>query len=186
MQAMSSIDKENTTEPNIQRTNGIDSNSDGSRRAIESLSEFKQETELLFSQATRIIQIYSKDLDPRVLSNIRLESLILKFIKRSKASKLHILIFDESHLKGVDHRLVNLAQRFTSYLEIRLIPRDYQENYYGYYLVDKKRILHRNNIERYEAEYAQLPSSLVKEKSKWFDEIWQKSSPASFLRALHL
>jgi hypothetical protein len=156
------------------------------RTAIKSFNEFTAETERLLADAGRLVQIYSKDLDPRVLSETKIEKLLLKFIKGSRASKIQLLIFDESFLRGVDHRLVALAQRFTSFLEIRVIPRDYHENHFGFYLTDKKRIIHRNNIERYEAEFAELPNSLVKEKSKWFDDIWQQSSPASFLRALHL
>ncbi len=183
---MSSIDNNDSNNNSENTEFEINLAPDAAHRAIDSLNEFKIETEQLFSEASRLIQIYSKDLDPRVLSDSRIESLLLKFIKRSKASKIQLLIFDESYLKGIDHRLVSLAQRFTSYIEIRLIPRDYHENYFGYYLVDKKRIVHRNNIERYEAEFAQLPNSLVKEKSKWFEDIWQKSTPASFLRALHL
>jgi hypothetical protein len=186
MSKMSSIEKNDSAKSSDNTEYEINQSSETTHRAIDSLNEFKAETEQLFNEASRVIQIYSKDLDPRVLSDTRIESLLLKFIKRSKASKLQLLIFDESYLKGIDHRLVSLAQRFTSYVEIRLIPRDYHENYFGYYLVDKKRIVHRNNIERYQAEYAQLPNSLVKEKSKWFDDIWQKSTPASFLRALHL
>lgn len=153
---------------------------------INSLSELKSASSGLFSEATQIIQLFTKDLDPRILNDREIELRLTQFVKRSRVSKMQILIYDESLMRGQDHRLVSLAQRFTSYVELRVVPKDYHENYFGFYLVDNKQMIYRSNIERYEAEYAKLPYSLVKEKSKWFDSVWQMSSPASFLRALHL
>ncbi len=180
---MSSTENEQSSP--IADNNGSDKTL-GERKRIDSLNEFKAESERLFSSAQRVIRVYSKDLDPRVLNDRLIEKQFIEFIKRSRASKVELLIYDDAYLRGVDHRLVSLAQRFSSFVEIRLVPKDHHENFFGFYLADNKRIIHRHNIERYEAEYAELPNSLVKEKVKWFDEIWQQSPPASFLRALHL
>jgi len=163
-----------------------ESNQNNQHRLINSLVDLKDASIDLFRGAKRNIFIYSNDLDPRILNNRDVESRLIQFIKQSRNSRIKILIKSEQELKGCDHRIVALAQRFTSYVEIKLIPLDYHDNHFGFYLVDSREIIYRSNNERYEAEQIQLPSSLIKEKTKLFDQIWQMASPASFLRALNL
>ena len=151
-----------------------------------SLDHLKESTITLFSQAEKIIQIYSQGLDPRILNNRDIERQLILFIKKSRYCKVQILINSECLLKGIDHRIVSLAQRFTSQIEIKLIMKDYHDNYFGFYITDHRSMLYRKNIERYEAEKLQMPSLKIKEQSKLFNSIWQSANPASFLRALHI
>jgi len=153
---------------------------------IQSLAQLKQQTNDIFAYAKKSVQIYSHGLDPRILNNRETEQQLIHFIKKSRYSKVQILIYDEQLLRGTDHRLVALAQRFTSYIEIKVVDKDHHENPFGFYLVDHQTMIYRNNVERYEAEKFQMPHFAIKDKSKLFDTIWQSSSPASFLRALHL
>ena len=174
--------------PPQDRSQQIDAkdSADKFRTVIDSLTQFKQETADLFAIAKQTIQIYSHGLDPRILNNRQVEKHLLGFVKRSRNSRVQILIYDEQRLRGIDHRLVALAQRFTSYIDIRVVPRDFHENPFGFYLVDDRTMIYRSNVERYEAEKLQMPNFVIKDKSKLFRTIWQSSSPASFLRALHI
>ncbi len=156
------------------------------RSVIDSLTQLKEETSHIFSSAKQSIQIYSHGLDPRILNNRQIDRNILDFIKRSRKSKVQILIYDEQFLRGIDHCLVSLAQKFTSFIDIRIVPKDFHENPFGFYLVDNRAMLYRSNVERYEAEKLIMPNFVIKDKSKLFHTIWQSSSPASFLRALYL
>lgn len=161
-------------------------NPDKSRTVINSLTQLKEETNEILTSAKRSIQIYSCDLDPRILNNRQVENNVLNFVKRSRNSKVQLLIYDECLLRGVDHRLVSLAQKFTSFIDIRIVPKDFHENPFGFYLVDNRQMIYRSNVERYEAEKLAMPNFVIQNKSKLFHTIWQTSSPASFLRALHL
>ena len=153
---------------------------------LQSLQDLRQHAVSIFASAKQKIQVYSRNLDPRILNNRDIEQAITRFVRSSRFVQVELLITDERNLQGVDHRLVSLAQNFTSFIKIRVIPKDYHENYFAYYLIDGRRIIYRNNADRFESEVHQLPSSLIKQKSKYFDEVWQQSSPASHLRALHL
>lgn len=153
---------------------------------LESLVELKLESNNRFKLAKRKIQIYTKNLDPRILSNRDIEQSITSFIRYSRNSRLEILIENERCLQGVDHRLVNLAQRYSSFISIKLIPKDFHENPFAFYLIDGKHMIYRRLAERYECEVHQLPSSKIKQMTKYFDEVWERSDPAVHLRALHL
>ncbi len=153
-------------------------------RTIKSLSDLITQTEELLSKANRTIKIYTYNLDPRILNSRKIEETILQFIRTSRFVRVELLIHHESTLQRVDHRLVRLAQNFSSFITIRLIPRDYHENPFAFYLIDDRYMLYRNQYTRFEAEIQELPNSQLKQKTKYFDEIWQKSSPAVHLRAL--
>jgi hypothetical protein len=167
----------------INDNNSDDNNSD---RLITSLNELKLEAGMLFKNAKRKIQIYTHNLDPRILSHPKIETTLKEFIRSSRYAKVEILIYDERNLQNVDHRLVRLAQNYTSNVTIKVVPKDYHENHFAFYLVDERKILYRASSERYETEYLHVPNSKINEKSRYFNDIWQQSDPASHLRALHL
>ena len=156
------------------------------RQAIPSLQQLKQQAHDAFQDANKNIQLYTHALDPRVLNNRDIEEVLTHFVKKNRASQVQILIYKEQLMRGIDHRLVALAQRFTSYVQIRVVPRDYHENPFGFYIVDGRTMIYRSNVEGYEAERLNMPDFLIKDKSRLFETIWQSSAPASFLRALHL
>ena len=160
--------------------------SESKHRLLTSLAELRGASEELFREAKHKIQLYTHNLDPRVLSFPRLEQILLNFIRRSRYSRVEILIYNEQNLTNSDHRLVKLAQNFASYVSIRVVPKDFHENPFAFYLVDGRHLLYRTLAERYETEYLTLPNSKLKEKARLFTDIWQQSDPASHLRALHL
>jgi len=168
------------------QTTSNPSKHEASTKLISGYQALQQASQQLFATAHKTIQIYTCDCDPRILNHRNIEQTIIELVKRSRHTRVEILIKTEESLRGIDHRLVSLAQRFTSSIGIKLIPRDYFEEPFAFYLVDSKQILYRQNHQDYHAEERQMPDFLVKDKSRYFDKIWQESSPASFLRALYL
>jgi len=153
---------------------------------IDSLKKLRQLTLQSFCDARTLIRLYTRDLDPRILNDRALEQALIRFIRRSRHSRLQILIVDEQSLQGQDHRLVSLAQTYTSFVQIRVIPRDFHENYFAFYLVDRDQLILRKQSDRFEAQYLCLPSSEIVNKQRYFEDVWQQSTPAVHLRALHL
>ena len=153
---------------------------------INSLRELRRLTLQTLADAQSLIRLYTRDLDPRVLNDRALEQALVRFIRRSRHSRLQMLIIDEQSLQGQDHRLISLAQRYTSFVQIRVIPRDFHQNYFAFYLIDRDQLILRNQSDRFEAQHHRLPSSEIVNKQRYFDDVWQQSEPAIHLRALHL
>lgn len=153
-------------------------------QCYSSLSELRAETLKIFQSARRKIQIYTRNLDPRTLNHREIEQQLLNFIRTSRYVRIEILIIEERNLQGIDHRLVSLAQKYTSFVSIRVIPKDFHENHFTFYLIDGRQLLYRSVGERFECEVHQLPSAKIKQQSKYFDDVWQQSAPATYLRAL--
>jgi hypothetical protein len=161
-------------------------NSEESVRLTETLGELKRNSLEAFASAQKKIQLYTHNLDPRILNNREFEKQCLRLVRLSRYARIEILIKDETCLNGIDHRLVNIAQRYTSYMGIKVIPKDFHENLFAFYLIDGRTLIYRRVADRFEAEIHQVPSSQLKRRSKYFDEVWQQASPASHLRALNL
>ncbi|MCW8879119.1 MAG: hypothetical protein OQJ89_06505 [Kangiellaceae bacterium] len=153
-------------------------------RRITSLSEIREEALLMFSAAQRKIQIYTDNLDPRILNTRDVERTLINFVRKSRNVRIEILIIDERNVQSLDHRLVSLAQKYTSFISIKVIPKDYHENHFAFYLIDGRKLIYRTIAERFESEVHQIPSVKLKQMSKYFDEVWEQSSPAIHLRAL--
>lgn len=168
---------------NHNTTNNIKQNEN---RLITSLEELKLEAISLFKSTKQKIQIYSSNLDPRILNHPRIELAIKTFVRSSRYARVEILIYDERNLQNVDHRLIRLTQIFTSSIQIKIVAKNFQNNPFAFYLIDQRRMLYRSNGERFETEFLQVPNAKVNQKSKLFDDIWQQSDPAIHLRALHI
>lgn len=155
-------------------------------RLISSLSELVQTIESEFSCARQKIQLFTHNLDQRILNFPRLESLLKSFIRSSPHARVEALIYDERNLQNIDHCLLRLAQNFPSYIQIKIVPNQFQQDLSAFYLIDGRSLLYRNLADQYQTEYLRVPNFKVKEKSKLFNEIWQQSEPASHIRALYI
>ncbi|MDH5434816.1 MAG: hypothetical protein OEY19_12805 [Gammaproteobacteria bacterium] len=153
---------------------------------IEHLDELKEVTADCISKSRQTVQLYTHNLDPRILNHPNISALLTKFIQQSSKVRIEMLIADEANLRGVDHLLINLTQRFTTYSKIKVIPKEYLDNRYAFYLFDGRTMLYRNNAERYETELLTLPNAKLNQMRKLFKEIWQQASPASRFRSLNI
>ncbi len=153
---------------------------------FSSLEELKQLTLNEFDKARQKIQLYTHNLDPRVLNNRQIEGALIRFIKQSRYIKIQLLIKKERLLQGIDHRLVKLTHQFPGYISIRVIPEDFHGSHFSFYLIDDRQLIYRNINDRFECEFHSAPDNMLKQKSRFFEEVWQQSSTASSLRAMIL
>ncbi|WP_196138011.1 hypothetical protein [Aliikangiella sp. G2MR2-5] len=153
---------------------------------VESLSDLQKICLSLIANAKYSLQIYSPLLDPRVLNNRDIERRLNLAIRNNRNFRVEILIRDEKAVQGQDHRLVSLSQNYTSFAKIKLIPKDFYENPFAFYLIDGRLLIYRTYADRYESSIHELPDSKIIEKAKYFKEVWEQASPAVHLRALHL
>jgi hypothetical protein len=140
----------------------------------------------MFSQAKRRVDIFSYDLDPRVLSDRNIELALSNLARRSRYSEIRLLVFETRQLQSYDHRLVSLAQQLSSYISIRVLAKDFQQIPYAFYLVDDHGFIYRPNHSEYHAQVFFKDAHKAAEYRKQFEEMWQQSRIASELRALSL
>ncbi len=140
----------------------------------------------MFSLAKHRINIFSYDLEPRILSERNIESAIKTLARRSRHSEIRILVFDTTALQKIDHRLVALSQELSSFVSIRVLSKDFQQIPYSFHLVDDHGLVYRSNHSEIESLVSFNSPSRVREYRKEFTEMWEHSRVASELRSLSL
>lgn len=153
---------------------------------VNRLSEIQAVSQQMFSQAKRQVDIFSVDLDPRVLSQRSIEQTLAKLARSSRQSTIRLLIFDVLSLQSIDHRLVDLSQNLSSYVSIKVLANDYQHLPYNYYLVDDAGLMYRSNHKELETQVSFNAKLKVREYRKQFNDMWEQSRIASEFRNLSI
>jgi len=153
---------------------------------ITGLDDNYQATLQLCRSARLSIDIFTSDLDRRLLSRGTLIELLKKFIVISPRSKLRVLVHDPSIAIRYDHRLIELGQQFSTFIEVRKTHTEYLHLPYSYILVDSKSCLYRAHSAEYQSKLQIETSQQTKLLQAEFDEIWSLSSPVSDLKRLFI
>ncbi|MFT5452283.1 MAG: hypothetical protein ACI9N9_001773 [Enterobacterales bacterium] len=140
----------------------------------------------LISQARQSIDIFSHDLDPRILNSTEISDAVKQFIKISSKSKIRILISDPDQPLKRGHCLIELSRRFSSFISIRTTNVDYQSTAYSFLMVDHKALLYRPNSNQYLALVNFSAQSECRQYREFFNTVWDNSEPASEIRQLFI
>lgn len=152
----------------------------------DALEAVQQASRSMVEQARRSVDIVSRDLDPRVYDDSELLEALRQLAISGRYARIRVLVRDVDAPVKVDHRLIPLARRLSSYISIRrLHPQDADHNE-AFLLVDQAGYLLRRAADRYEAEVCFNDPLRARELAKQFEELWERSIDDPNLRRLHL
>ena len=140
----------------------------------------------LISQARHTIDIFSHNLDPRVLNSTEISDAVKQFIKISSKSKIRILITDPDQPLKQGHCLIELSRKYSSFISIKTTNVDYQSTAYSFLMVDNKALLYRPNANEYIALVNFSAQSECRQYKEFFNTVWDNSEPASEIRQLFI
>jgi|GEM_PF-85987 len=126
--------------------------------------------------AQRSLYIVCSTLEPLIWADKGIHNAISKLARRSRESKVQILVRDSKLLNGSGHPLLKLSQRLSSRVSIRVIDRDVIFKAAAFSCSDKEQLIYWNDEPSYRgfANYAAAAESrpLLDE----FERIWEHSS----------
>lgn len=154
--------------------------------ALTSRDDNAQAAALLAGQARRMIELFTPDLEPALYDQTPFIDALTQLCLSSPRARVRILAKDFERTVKDGHRLVELARRLSSYVELRKVHSDYQENNETFLLVDDYGLLHRRHAPRFEGTFSCKAPLEVRRLRASFDEIWDRSEPDADLRRLHL
>ena len=140
----------------------------------------------LVGQAERSLLLFSRALDPRIYDQQPFLDALHRLALHSQRSQVRILLVDNHRLVKYHHRLLELARRLTSRIELRRPITQYAEHGDEYLLTDHRGYLYREHADEYEGSvdfYAPLETRRLEER---FQEAWEHSQPDPDLRRLYL
>lgn len=140
----------------------------------------------LVSQGRRNLDIFSRDLEARVYDNMEFADAVRSLAIKTRDLHVRILVIDPDFIIKHGHRLVELARRLTSHMEIRKVHEDYCNNSESYLVVDGRGLLHRKLASRYEAVVNFNSPMTATGLRHQFTEMWERSKQYMDFKRLYI
>jgi predicted GNAT family N-acyltransferase len=138
------------------------------------------------AQARRRLLLLSPLLDHALLDHEPLVEAVSRFARRSPSSQVRILLVDSSLVVSRGHRLVELARRLDSRIEIRRIPAELAPGDTSYATWDDRGFFLLPDFRDYSAVANTYEPVQAQRLGGEFTHLWDRSAPDPELRTLQL
>lgn len=140
----------------------------------------------MLGQARRTVNITSRNLDPRLYDDSDFIEAARQFAISSPKVVMRILVNDPDLAVKNGHRLIELMRRLSSFIEIRVQGKTFQDYNEASLVIDEQGYIYRLHADRYNAEADYCAPRRARELNKQFELMWQDSVTDPNLRRLHL
>ncbi len=136
--------------------------------------------------AKRHVDIVSRSLEPTVYDTLECFE-ALKQLAIARRGRIRIIILDpDSVISRGSSRLVQLAMRLSSFIEIRRPGEDHLAFNEAMLIVDRKGIVHRKYADRYEGIANAYAPRQAAQLTECFESMWQNAETIPYFRRLML
>lgn len=143
---------------------------------IDELDDFSNHATQVVESSRREVLLLSKTLDPAIYNNEPFYQAVLDFARQDRNAQVKILVKDIQPVVEQGHRILNLARRLSSKVEIRKLLIKPEKDSITYLIGDRKCLLYMHEDQVYNGfvnyEAAQESKSLADE----FSYLWDKHS----------
>ena len=137
-------------------------------------------------QARRTLDIVSRHLDGPVYDNEAFASAIKQLALSHRSARIRLFILDPRPLVGQTHRLVDLATRLPTFIEIRTPSPQYRSFNEAWLIADNIGYVRRQFADRHEAEVDFSSRRRASALTERLDEMWERGQLDPNFRRLHL
>lgn len=137
-------------------------------------------------QAARSIEIVSRQLDPRLYDNQDFCDAVSQLVTSSRRARVRALVRFTDPVTKHGHRLVALSQRLSSFIEMRVPAREFDDYNAAFLIVDGAGVIYRTLSDGFEATVNFNSPRTAQELSRQFESMWQTAQPDANLRRTNL
>lgn len=156
------------------------------RTIVSSLDEVRSASLQVASAATRLLAMYTQDLEPRVYDQPKFIDAVKKLVLARGYAKVRVLLADPARAVYESSRFISLARRITSYIEIRHAHPDFRGDRAAFLIADTRAIVYRSDASRWDGLLEMNDPAVARRYLDFFDEAWIGSAPHPDSRELHL
>lgn len=156
------------------------------RTILSSVDEVRAASVQVANAATRLLAMYTRDLEPLVYDQPKFIDAIKKLVLARGYAKVRVLIADPAKTVYESSRFIGLARRITSYIEIRHAHPDFRANRAAFLIADDRAIVYRSDASRWDGILEMSDAAIARRYLDFFDEAWLGSAPHAETRQLHL
>ncbi|MCG8378887.1 MAG: hypothetical protein MI865_05345 [Proteobacteria bacterium] len=140
----------------------------------------------LVKQCQLKLAIISKDLDPFVYDNLEFLEALKSLALRGRHVDIRILIFEPEIVVRRGHKLLDLAGKMSSYVELRKPSPEYNKFDEAVLIADEVGYVFRDNAERYNGKVNFNSPRESKYMLEVFNDMWESAKPDPNLRRMHI
>lgn len=156
----------------------------GDEIRLESSDENRETAIQMINNCRRHLDIISRDLDPCIFDTSEMLDAFKKLALRSRSSRIRILVMQPESVISRGHRLLDLSERLSSFIEIRK-PAEHQASYNkALLLVDDSAYIQRKHADRFEGIANFNDRKTVSELDNEFELLWEQARPDPDFRRL--
>ncbi len=134
-------------------------------------------------QAHGSLYLFTHDLDPELYNSAAFIDAARSVAGARNGGRIRILAYDIDRAVNRGHRLLDLARRLGSQVQIRQTPRSY---HHSFLVADETGVFDRRRADRYEATASFNDPGWASSLRRFFDEVWDQSGRSSNAAALNL
>jgi predicted GNAT family N-acyltransferase len=141
----------------------------------------------LLADARHEIAIYTRDLDPALLDVPPILDAIKRIALSGRGARVRAIVHEPRKAIADGHRLIALAQRLPSLVELRVPQEETDRQYASAFVVnDRRGYVFRPLASRSEGEGSTYAPGRHAQLREYFDQVWERSVPSEELRQLAL
>lgn len=140
----------------------------------------------ILTLARRSVMIYSRDLEASVLDQMPMLDALRRIAIGGRGASVRLLVQDPGRAVRDGHRLIEQARRLSSIYQFRQVQAE-DLKFAGAFMVnDQAGFVARGLADRHEGEGHTRDSARANPLIRYFNEVWERSTPPLELRALSL
>ncbi len=143
-------------------------------------------TTVLVRQATRSVEIVSRQLESAVYDQAELLAAVRRLVLDHRRARVRILVSDPEPLIKDGHRLLALALRLSSFMEIRVLCPEDQDFNQAFLIADQTGYIRRELADRYEGVACFNDRAKAGEMARLFNQLWEPAIQDPNLRQVRL
>jgi len=140
----------------------------------------------MVAQARREVLLMSRNLDAVLYDNSAFSDALRAFVLQNRRTRVRVLVKNPDKARRDGHRLVELAQQLSSFLEIRIPAHEYHGYNAAFLVADEIGAVYRSMADRFEATVTFGDRKTAGELARQFDEMWATARGEPGLRRMHL
>ena len=140
----------------------------------------------LARQSRRSLDIVSRHLDPDVYDNEEFVEAVKELVLNNRGARVRLMVIDARPLVTQNHRLIDLADRVSSYVELRGPAAQHKMFNEAMLVADNMGYVHRQFSDRFEATASFADRRITARLSERMDDLWERGLPDPNFRRLHI
>ncbi|MGH8580938.1 MAG: hypothetical protein ACREVK_12760 [Gammaproteobacteria bacterium] len=153
---------------------------------VKSSEELRRASLRLVQQCKRRLDLVSRHLDPAVYDSAEFQDALKRLARRSRHAQIRIVILDPQPLVSGGHRVLDLAQRLSSVVHLRVPAEEHRHFNEAFLVADGTGVIYRKLSDRFQGTVNFSDRSEALELQRRFEEIWDKALPDPNFRRLGL